>query len=179
MEMSNAAPRTLMNRLVYGLANGLALFGGVCLVVACALTGLSIIGGLTFKPLPGEIELVEAFCGFAVFAFMPFCQLRRGHVGVDIFVSGLGRRAMNWTQLAGDIIIALLFIVLTRQHWIGTMDKFRNGETTTLLLLPVWWGYAVGLVLLVATVLACFYSIARDVDDIRNDRAFDAPAGGH
>ncbi len=49
-------------------------FGGLCLVAACVLTGLSIIGALTIRPIPGEIEVVELLCGLAVFGFLPFCH---------------------------------------------------------------------------------------------------------
>lgn len=161
------------------LSSLLVAFGGFCLVAACALTGLSIIGGLTFKPLPGEIELVEALCGLAVFAFLPFCQLKRGHVGVDILIAGLGAKAMNWTQLAGDIIIAVLVALLTWRHAIGTLDKFENGETTALLLLPVWWGYAIALALLAANLIVCLYIILSDIREIKSGRTIVASLGAH
>jgi TRAP-type C4-dicarboxylate transport system permease small subunit len=161
------------------LANGLVVFGGFCLVLACGLTALSIIGGLTLRPLPGEIELVELFCGLGVFAFLPFCQLKRGHVGVDILISAFGPKAMNWTQLIGDIIIAVLTALITWRHAIGTMDKFGNGETTPLLLFPIWWGYAVALVILVANIIVSLYVIAADIRDIRQGKTIVAAMGAH
>nr|WP_299497589.1 TRAP transporter small permease [uncultured Rhizobium sp.] len=161
------------------LASVLVAFGGFCLVAACILTGLSILGGLAFKPLPGEIELVEALCGLAVFAFMPFCQLKRGHVGVDILISAFGSKAMNWTQLIGDIIIAVLIGLLTWRHAVGTFDKFENGETTALLLLPVWWGFAMALVLMIANLLVCLYIILSDIREIKSGRTIVASLGAH
>jgi TRAP-type C4-dicarboxylate transport system permease small subunit len=154
-------------------------FGGLCLVAACTLTGLSILGSLTIRPIPGEIELVEALCGLAVFAFLPFCQLRRGHVGVDILIAAFGPKAMNVTQLIGDIIIAVLFGLLTWRHGVGLMDKFGNGETTPLLLLPVWWGFAAAMVLLVVNVLICLFVILADLREIRRGQAIVASVGAH
>ncbi|MFN3506036.1 MAG: TRAP transporter small permease [Allorhizobium sp.] len=168
-----------LERGCHALATSLVLFGGFCLVVACGLTVASIVGGLTIRPLPGEIELVEALCGLAVFAFLPFCQLKRGHVGVDILISAFGPKAMNWTQLIGDVIIAVLLGLVTWRHAIGTMDKFGNGETTPLLLMPVWWGFAIALALLVANVLVCLFVIAADIRDIRRGKTIVAAMGAH
>ncbi|MEC9462998.1 MAG: TRAP transporter small permease [Pseudomonadota bacterium] len=168
-----------LERACHGLAVSLVLFGGLCLVVACGLTVASILGGLTLRPLPGEIELVEALCGLAVFAFLPYCQLKRGHVGVDILISAFGPKAMNWTQLIGDIVIAVLIGLVTWRHAVGTMDKIGNGETTPLLLMPVWWGFAVALALLVVNVIVCLFVIAADIRDIRRGKTIVAAMGAH
>lgn len=168
-----------LERACHGLAASLVLFGGLCLVVACGLTVASILGGLTLRPLPGEIELVEALCGLAVFAFLPYCQLKRGHVGVDILISAFGPKAMNWTQLIGDIVIAVLIGLVTWRHAVGTMDKIGNGETTPLLLMPVWWGFAVALALLVVNVIVCLFVIAADIRDMRRGKTIVAAVGAH
>lgn len=179
--MANATSTSFerLERACHALAGALVAFGGLCLLAACLLTVLSIAGSLTIRPLPGEIELVEALCGLAVFAFLPFCQLKRGHVGVDIIISAFGPKAMNWTQLAGDVLIAALLGLVTWRHFVGTLDKFGNGETTPLLLLPVWWGYAVALALLVANLIICLFVVAADFRDIRNRRTIVASLGAH
>ena len=168
-----------LERACHGLAASLVLFGGLCPVVACGLTVASILGRLTLRPLPGEIELVEALCGLAVFAFLPYCQLKRGHVGVDILISAFGPKAMNWTQLIGDIVIAVLIGLVTWRHAVGTMDKIGNGETTPLLLMPVWWGFAVALALLVVNVIVCLFVIAADIRDMRRGKTIVAAMGAH
>lgn len=165
--------------LVRRLSSVLVAFGGLCLLAACGLTLASVIGSVALRPLPGEIELVEALCGFAVFAFLPYCQLKRGHVGVDLFLSALGPRAMNISQLIGDILIGLLLAIVTWRHFIGTMDKFGNGETTPLLLLPVWWGFAVAFVLMVANLVVCLFVILADLRAIRRGQVIVASAGAH
>ena len=170
---------TTLGIWVHRTANILALIGGIILVVASVITCISIIGSVTYKPLPGEIELVEALCGIAVFAFMPFCQLHRGHVSVDLLIGALGNRATLYAQLVGDIVIAVLFAIVTWRHWVGTLDKMRNGETTTILELPVWWGFVAGLVLLIATVAISIYVIFVDIRDLKNDARIAVQAGDH
>ncbi|MCO5730998.1 TRAP transporter small permease [Rhizobium sp. SSA_523] len=166
-------------RLTEAMATGLVALGGLCLVGASVLTGFSIFGSFALRPIPGEIEIVEALCGLAVFAFLPFCQLKRGHVGVDMLIEAFGRKAMNITQLAGDVIIALLIGLLSWRHAIGLMDKFGNGETTPLLLLPIWWGYAIAMVLLIANLVTCLYVILADLRDLRDGRAIATSVGAH
>lgn len=178
----NSEPITAFTRLegfINRLSTMLVGFSGLCLLAACLLTGASIIGSLTIRPISGEIELVEVLCGLAVFGFLPFCQLKRGHVGVDLLISAFGPKAMNVTQLIGDIIITLLFALLTWRHGVGLMDKFENGETTPLLLLPVWWGYALAMVLLLANVLVCLFVVLADIREIRARRNIVAAMGAH
>ena len=101
------------------LARVLALLGGVVLVAITVMTCVSILGravvtlahtrdpaffdwlvaaaqslvALGIAPVPGDFELVEAGTGFAVFAFLPWCQLNRGHATVDLFTSALSAGA--------------------------------------------------------------------------------------
>ncbi|PYB77080.1 MULTISPECIES: TRAP transporter small permease [Rhizobium] len=179
MDLPASSAFLRFEKATYALAHALVGFGGLCLVIACGLTVASIVGGLAIRPLPGEIELVEVLCGLAVFAFLPYCQLKRGHVGVDILISAFGPKAMNWTQLIGDVIIAVLIGVVTWRHVIGTLDKLGNGETTPLLLFPVWWGFAIGAALLIANLFVCLFIIFADIRDIRDRRTIVASLGAH
>lgn len=179
--MTNETPLVIarMEHWAERLASFFAIVGGLLLLVACILTVLSIFGSIVLRPLPGEIELVEALCGLAVFAFLPFCQLKRGHVGVDIVISAFGRGAMNWSQLIGDILIAFLFGLITWRHAIGTMDKFENGEITPLLLLPVWWGFAAALVLLIVNLIVSVFVVFADANAIRQKKTIVSSMGAH
>ena len=82
-----------LSPLIVWLARTLALLGGVVLVAMTLVTVVSIIGramiSFGFGPVPGDYELIEAGAAFAVFAFLPWCQLMRGHATVDVFTSFL------------------------------------------------------------------------------------------
>ena len=68
-------------RLVEAMARALALIGGAALIVIIGVTVVSVVGrALIFVglgPIPGDFEIVEALTGFAVFCFLPYCQLVR------------------------------------------------------------------------------------------------------
>lgn len=165
--------------MIHRLAEWVAVFGGLCLLAAAILTGISIAGSVTYRPLPGEIELVEILCGLAVFAFLPYCQLHKGHVGVDLLVAALGKKAVNWTQLVGDIIITVLITLIAWRHWIGAVDKFRNGEFTPILSIPIWWGYAAAMALLVVNVFVSAWTVYADIRNMKEGIDVEIPLGGH
>ncbi|WP_428241610.1 TRAP transporter small permease [Gynuella sp.] len=163
-------------RLVEGMAGMLAILSGILLIIAILLTTVSIVGrlmtSLGLSAIPGDYELVQIFCGLAVFSFMPYCQLRRGHVSVDLFISPFGAKAKVWTQLLGDMVVTGLFCLLAWRHFDGTVDKFDYQETTFILQIPVWWAFAGAMVLFCPIVVTGLFTLWRDiVDIIRGDQA--------
>src|SRR5690606_22267626 len=77
-----------IGRLVRGLAATMAVLGGVALIAATLITGLSVIGRalipVGLSAIPGDVELVQGTVFFAVMAFMPWCHLERGQAIVAI-----------------------------------------------------------------------------------------------
>ena len=145
----------------------LAFAGGVCLVFIIVLTCASIVGramltlGLGFGPVPGDYELVEIAAGVAVFLFLPLCQLRKGHVTVDIFARWFGRRGLAVTDLVGNLLMSAAASVILWRLVAGLQDRLRSGEESFILGIPVWWGYALSLVGAVSFVLVCLYTSHR------------------
>ena len=138
----------MIGRLIQRMAQVLAIAGG-CVLLAMVLltvvsvTGRSLVGlDIGLGPIPGAFELVELGSAFAVFSFLPWCQLKRGHVAVDLFVKMLGERASVVAELVGDILICGAAAVIAWRLWLGMLDKMRYGDTTYILELPLWWGYA-------------------------------------
>ncbi len=144
-------------RLIHRAALALALAGGLVLVAMTLLTVASITGRgliwLGLGPVPGTYELIEMGGAFAVFSFLPWCQLQRGHVTVDLFMERLGRRANLIVDVLANLLLTLAAAVILWRLWLGLMDKARYGETSFILGIPLWIGYsaaALGAVLFVA-----------------------------
>lgn len=142
----------------------MALAGGLVLVAIILLVTLSIVGrGLLWAglgPVPGDFELVEAGAAFAIFAFMPWCQLNRGHITVDLCAGWMGHRL----NAAADLVSALLMTAITGllawRHLLGMLDRRDYGEVTFILELPLWWFYAASLAGLVLFVAASGHVLA-------------------
>ena len=54
-------------------------------------------------PVPGDFELVAIGTGLAVFAFLPWCQMTRGNVLVDFFMSAAPVRAKTVCDVIGGV----------------------------------------------------------------------------
>jgi TRAP-type C4-dicarboxylate transport system permease small subunit len=149
------------------LARALASLGGIVLVGLIALSVVSITGrrlvglDIGLGPVPGDFEIIEAGCAFAVFAFLPWCQIRRGHVTVDVLARLLGERAQAGLELAGNIVMAAAACLIAWRLVLGMLDKQRYGETTFILQFPAWWGYAAAMIGAILFALVALYTVWR------------------
>ena len=175
-----------MQMAIERLARTMAVLGGVVLTALVVLTCVSVMGrGLNtighsdwltswsnaagawliatgVGPVNGDFELVEAGIAFAIFAFLPICQLYAGHATVDIFTSALPDRLNRWLRAFWEVVLTLVIFLITWRLGVGMMDKIGNGETTFLLQFPIWWAYAASFVAaLVASVTALYCAVGR------------------
>lgn len=163
-----------LSRIMTGLARGLAITGGLALVAITVITVVSITGrGLTafgLKPVPGDFELVEAGTAFAVFAFLPWCQLTRGHATVDVFTSFLSAGVNRVIDVVAELVMTAVVILIAVQLWHGMWDKVRYNETTFILQFPVWWGFAAAMVAASIGVVVSLYVLVVRVQEFRQGR---------
>lgn len=148
------------------LARIMAILGGVVLTALILLTCLSVLGrsgntilhmgwaeaimpGLAAAlldagvgPVPGDFELVEAGIAFAIFSFLPLCQVSGAHATVDIFTSALSERVNRALIALWDVVFAVVLIVIAWKLYDGMAGKMRYNETTFMLQFPIWWAYA-------------------------------------
>ncbi|MFP7571132.1 TRAP transporter small permease [Marivita sp. S2033] len=187
-----------MHSAIHFSARVAALIGGIVLVGLVVLTCVSVLGrglvtlgysdwlgqGLAdallstgVGPVSGDFELVEAGVAFAIFAFLPVCQLHGGHATVNVFTDRLPLRANAWLVAFWEGLLALVILLVTWRLSVGMMDKFANQETTFLLQFPVWWAYAASLAAaVVASVTAIYCAWGRVVFALTGRSIL--PAGG-
>ncbi|KZD04268.1 TRAP transporter small permease [Oceanibaculum pacificum] len=129
-------------RLLERLTAAGAVFGGLVLVALTVMTLASVLGRALFAlPVPGDYELVELGVATAVFAFLPYCQMRGGHVAVDIFTAKAPLAVRGALDRIGGLLLAGIAVLLCWRLWLGGLDYRQYGETSMILALPVWWGY--------------------------------------
>ncbi|MGF1639501.1 MAG: TRAP transporter small permease, partial [Rhodospirillales bacterium] len=133
-----------------------AVFGGLVLLAVMVLTVASVAGrGLLSRPLAGDFELVEIGVAVAIFAFLPYAQLVRGHIVVDLFTRGASLRTRAALELAGNLALTGIAGVLTWRLVLGGLDLARFREVTMVLAVPVWWGFVpAGLALALLTAVS-------------------------
>ena len=169
-----------MRNLATQAARLMAICGGLVLTLLIVLICISVVGrslngllhgwigsvmpglsawalGLGVGPINGDFELVEAGVAFAIFAFLPLCQISAGHASVDIFTAKLPMRINRVLQLGIDVIFAIVLIAIAYQLYNGMLSKQSYGDTTFLLQFPIWWAYAASLSGAVLTAVIAFY----------------------
>lgn len=174
-----------LGRALKPIARWLAYAGGVLLTAAAILTVMSIAGrsmiwaGL--GPVPGDFELVELTCAVAVFSFLPWSQINRGQVTVDVLVDTFPPRMRTFLGMAGDFAMALAASVIAWRLWLGLGERIPMGsdtlrailmlgdkpyytETTFILRMPVWYGYALSMVGAAFFAIVCIYTVWRSIN---------------
>lgn len=141
---------------VEALTRILALFGGVLLIAAIILTLASVAGRyLLHAPVPGDYELVEIICGIAVFLFFPFTHALGSNLKAEFFTSGVSVKHQRMLDVAHDIVFAIIGALLTWRMTHALEEKIASGETSILVGVPLWWGYAIGVCSLALLTLVC------------------------
>ncbi|HBS49472.1 MAG TPA: C4-dicarboxylate ABC transporter permease [Rhodobacteraceae bacterium] len=155
-----------MYKAMMSLARAMAYIGGAVLTALIVLTCISIAGRLLngffhgdfmqglapgfadwmiaigVGPVNGDFELVEAGVAFAIFAFLPLCQITSGHASVDILANSFPAGVNRFLRMVTEVVFAAVLILITWRLGAGLMSKYANGETSFLLQFPVWWAYA-------------------------------------
>jgi TRAP-type C4-dicarboxylate transport system permease small subunit len=161
-----------LGRALHATATGVALIGGAVLFALTLLTVISVVGRAVLNaPIPGDFELVEVGMAVAIFAFLPYCQIVRGNVIVDLFTAEAGPRVKALLDGLGNLLYTAIAALLTWRVALGGLEVRSYGETTMVLRVPVWWGYLPAVVCLALLTVVCAYTFWRSVLAYRGDTA--------
>ncbi|HXH83009.1 MAG TPA: TRAP transporter small permease [Candidatus Tectomicrobia bacterium] len=132
-----------MTSLLERLAVACAYLGGAVIGAIALMSTVSIAGrAVASRPILGDFELVEMGAAIAGSLFLPYCQATRGHIIVDFFTLRAGPATIRRLDRAGALVMAAMFLLVAWRTVVGCADIARSGETTMLMRIPVWVGYA-------------------------------------
>jgi TRAP-type C4-dicarboxylate transport system permease small subunit len=153
-----------------------ALLGGVGLLLIVGATAFNVgafaadmvarrFGG-SVAAFPGYEDFVRLMVSAAALMLFPYCQLRRGHVAVDLLVE----RMPQSVQRAIDAIslIGMTLLVLFLLYWmvIGMAETRADHAVSRVLEWPEWPFYLPGLISLALWALVA----AVDAGDVLTGR---------
>ena len=120
------------------LARLLALLGGALAVALALLVSISItLRALGLGGVRGDFEFVQMGVALIVFAFMPWCQARRGNVMVDSFTIRLPPRFQAALDALWELVFATMLALIAWRLGVGAMDAASSSTTTMVLLMPI------------------------------------------
>ena len=140
------------------LCERFAVLGGVAMLGALFVLVATVIGAAFGSPILGDSEIVELLVGIAVFAFLPYCQLRGSNVIVDFFTQPLSLRARHWLDVAMGLVFVFVAAVLTWRMIEGGITAWDRSRKSMFLQLPDWWGYALGGLAMLLWIVVCCYT---------------------
>lgn len=128
-------------------------------VGAFALDRLARLFGANVGALPGYEDFVRLAVSCAALMFFPYCQLRRGHVAVDLFVSLFPRvvkRALDRLWLTAIVALALFLA-----YWmcLGMLETRADRALSPVLGWPEWPFYLPGVISLLLWALVAAWQI--------------------
>lgn len=135
------------------LSGWLALAGGALVVGLAVLVTASVLKRwATDEGLNGDFEMVQMGLALAVFAFLPFCQVRRGNLMVDTFTARLPDAVQRGLDAVWDLVLAAAAGLVAWRLSAGAADAFSSGTNSMVLALPI--GYAIAACSGMAALLA-------------------------
>jgi TRAP-type C4-dicarboxylate transport system permease small subunit len=141
-------------RMVGRLARWTALLGGaLSVLIALAVTASVLKRWITGGGIDGDFELVQIGTAVAAFAFLPYCQARRGNIVVDTFTNALPARARAGLDALWDLVLAGLTGLIAWRLAVGAEEAFRTHTTSMVLGVPTGYAVAASAVLLALLAL--------------------------
>jgi TRAP-type C4-dicarboxylate transport system permease small subunit len=144
-----------------------AFFGGLILCAVVAINVFSVIGGVFWKPFPGDFEMTEIGIAVAAFAFLPYCQMTGANVTADIFTSGASKRTVGIFSFLGSAIAFLFALLLMWRMYYGLLDQKAYNYTTAILQFPHWVAFIPILISLGLLSVASLMTLREDTMQIR------------
>lgn len=138
------------------LAAAFAIAGGTILLAIAALTGIDVLLRAVDLVAPGRVgivkgyeDLVRLFVSAAVPLLFPWCQLRRGHVAVDLLAERLPAAVQRGLETVGLALTAALALFLAFWMVQGLEESRADGRIAGVLGWAEWPFYLPGLLALV------------------------------
>ena len=141
-----------LGRLVNAWAVGGGLFILAIVFVTTANVSLFALDrvarpfGGTVSGLPGYEDVVSLAVSCAALMFFPLCQLRRGHVAVDVFTEKLPKHLQCGLDQLWSAAASLLALFLGYWMLLGMLESRNDGALSPVIGWPLWPFYLPGIV---------------------------------
>lgn len=144
------------------LAQACAILAGVLLTGITLVTCASLIGRNTIGwNIVGAFEISGFAAGAAIALFMPWCQVKRGHIIVDFFTARASQATQSGLDRIGALTVAAAMGLLTWRTAIGGMNAWNSQTSSMMMGVPEWYVYAGMVPPLALTTLIALVQAAR------------------
>lgn len=167
-----------MRSALSSIAAWWAVAGGALLLAITLVTSLNVSAflldtlvrsfGVSVQGVLGYEDMVRLMISCAGLMFFPYCQLKRGHVAVDLFVAGLPRRVRVGLERLWLALTALIAVFLGYWMAIGLVETRADHTSTPILGWPEWPFYIPGLISLALWALIAAGQCAASAEEVEH-----------
>ncbi|MEM8837162.1 MAG: TRAP transporter small permease [Pseudomonadota bacterium] len=158
------------------LVDAFALLGGVILLIIVGVTTTNttafildrITGpfGVNVSGLPGYEDFVQLAISGAALMFFPYCQMRRGHVAVELFMDLMPRLLQRLFDTLWLALTAAVAIFLAYWMVLGLLEARSDMVVTSVLGWSVWPFYGPGIASMALWAFVALWQIAGGRADV-------------
>ncbi len=160
------------------LAQLCAVLAGVLLTAITLVTCASLIGRNTIGwNIVGAFEISGFAAGAAIALFMPWCQVKRGHIIVDFFTARASEATQAGLDRIGALTVALAMGLLTWRTAIGGLNAWNSQTSSMMMGVPEWYVYVGMVPPLALTALIALVQAARGFGEAKAPDAMDEARG--
>ncbi|MBO0346145.1 TRAP transporter small permease [Roseibium sp. CAU 1637] len=154
-----------MHAFLQRIAGGWAFLGGVLVIAIVLVTAVNVGAflldsllkpmGIFVPGLPGYEDFVRLAISVAALSFFPYCQVRRGHVSVELFVQHFPPTLQN--ILDRMWLLCTVFVALFLGYWMiqGMLETRADHAMTSILGWDEWPWYIPGIISMALWALVC------------------------
>jgi TRAP-type C4-dicarboxylate transport system permease small subunit len=164
-------------KLLATLAKFCAVLAGLLLTVITLMTCVSVVGrNTTGWTLVGDFELSGSAAGAAIALFMPWCQVRRGHIIVDFFTAGASPATQSVLDRFGALVLGAAMALMAWRSAVGGLSAWTSHSGSMMLGFPDWIVYAFIVPALVLTAVIAMAQALLGFDAVATDDPEEAMA---
>ena len=148
----------------------LKIIGAIALTSMMLLTVVDVIGRFFKHPIFGSVELVGFLATIIVAAALPYTHKVDGHVGVEIIVRLLSKKAQICFDIFTRSLSLVLFSLITWQMFLYAKDIRKTGEVSMNLEFPIYYIVyllAFGLLIFSVTILETILSNIKQLRELK------------
>ncbi len=146
-----------MKKYVDSLVALLKWIGASSIAVMMFLTCADVIMRAFGRPIGGAVEITGFLAIIALACAMPYTHAMKGHVGVDMVVRHLPKRARGAVDLVTGVLGTLLFIIISWRSFLYASTLKNSGEVSMTLEFPSYiFVYFISFAFAVLTLVILF-----------------------
>ncbi len=126
------------HRFVHALSKGMNGIAAVAVFFMMSITCADVFLRYFRHPLTGTFELVGLSGAVAVSFALAQTTLEKGHIAVDFIVRKLSENVRNWVERVNDVILAVLFALISWHSFMLALSSKANAEGSMTLQVPFY-----------------------------------------